>query len=1187
MKKGKILLFFFLVTISTFGQYKESFHRDILFAEETNNYLEGYVRSTGLNDFSYHSFREDITESLLTRCTNGRMSIQWETSKVPENIDSGCGFIWMAAMDLTEEECRFDMYVNGIKRFEIFSGTEPELKVVRLDGGNLGFYPVDIDHHGDLHGYMTLDVPSEWVSPGRPLEIKITGSNSESNTWIIVYKATDALSYLQQKAMYSIALKASFTRNDDSYDVLLYGPECFSGTKLEISAGEEHLSRKLIGKNNRSELSFNIGASNLEDGLVIKDKYGELVNIRSLNDTSSKLRFLNKSVLINDIQAENNHVNLEARRLYRPKTGSTLLKLSRSQIKNGTIYLMNSSHQDIAWMDSPGKCVIDRDTMLLNPLFQKALVSDSYRFDIEDALMLKEYISRHPEKKELIGYLLNEGRISCGSSFVQPYEEMYSGEALARQFYFGARWLKEEFDYDANIYWNVDVPGRTLQMPQILKKAGIEYMVFSRFEKGLYNWYAPDSSFITAYSPGHYANAYLPLQRSFFEAARYISDNALSWSGYYSSTANPVIPLLSDWDMSPARDYNQLVDMWARVSEIENENGVFENVRLPEFHITTADVFFKALSEQADNIPSIRGERPAVWLYIHGPSHYQAIKASREADILLTKVEKYNSALAAVKGSFEFYPAEELNAAWEAKIYPDHGWGGKEGDITDNLFLMKFMYASSEARRLLHAALFALSAEIEVQEKYGTPLVVFNSMNGDRTDFARVDLVFPRTSGNALVLKDEYGEKIPSQLTGIIYNSDGTLHSGKLVFLASDVPSLGYKTYYYDLINEENIQNDNVNPDIKLSNSYYDIILGPRGIEYLYDKDYNEVVIDSDRFAGGEIITMNSVGNGAGEFSDIQQPDMKDYDFTGSCGDSISWEIIEDGEILTRLKIRQPVKYAEIEREITIYHNKKKIDLDISILNWEGKLYREFRMVMPMNQKNSDINYQVPFGVMRVGKDELDRAAGERYTTLCSDVHPRGIQNWISSNSSKFGFTMSSDVVVVDYIDPLDNGSDRPILQAVLLASRRSCHELGNEYLQTGDHHFHFSFTSHKSGWENGYSFGIGSNEKLDVVRPYLKSVTASLPESMSFFSAENSNIIISTVKKAEDENALVARLYEIEGRDTDLSFKMFRDIANACRTNLIEYRISEVNSITRKGFNTRMGKYSIDTFKLNLDDTE
>ena len=141
--------------------------------------------------------------------------------------------------------------------------------------------------------------------------------------------------------------------------------------------------------------------------------------------------------------------------------------------------------------------------------------------------MLKEFISRHPDKKDEVAKLLQEGKISCGASFVQPYEEMYSGEALVRQFYVGKKWLKKEFNYNARVYWNVDVPGKLLQMPQILKKSGVGYMVISRFQKGIYNWYSPDGSYVTTYSPGHYSEAFTPLHKNVFDAASYLANRHL------------------------------------------------------------------------------------------------------------------------------------------------------------------------------------------------------------------------------------------------------------------------------------------------------------------------------------------------------------------------------------------------------------------------------------------------------------------------------------------------------------------------------------------------------------------------------------------------------------------------------------------------------------------------------------
>ena len=43
----------------------------------------------------------------------------------------------------------------------------------------------------------------------------------------------------------------------------------------------------------------------------------------------------------------------------------------------------------------------------------------------------------------------------------------------------------------------------------------------------------------------------------------------------------------------------------------------------------------------------------------------------------------------------------KFREAWEAKIYPDHGWGGKGGEITDRLFLSKFVKSRDDASGLL------------------------------------------------------------------------------------------------------------------------------------------------------------------------------------------------------------------------------------------------------------------------------------------------------------------------------------------------------------------------------------------------------------------------------------------------------------------------------------------------------
>jgi alpha-mannosidase len=279
---------------------------------------------------------------------------------------------------------------------------------------------------------------------------------------------------------------------------------------------------------------------------------------------------------------------------------------------------------------------------------------------------------------------------------------------------------------------------------------------------------------------------------------------------------------------------------------------------------------------------------------------------------------------------------------------------------------------------------------------------------------------------------------------------------------------------------------------------------------------------------------------------------------------------------------RQPIRNAVIDQKIIFYNELKRIDFIIDLLNYDGVLYREYRMALPLKMTGGEICYEVPFGKVTVGKDEIEGAAGERYDTPCEEIHPRGIQNWIGADNDSYGVILSSSVAVADYIDPTDNTAENHILQPLLIASRRSCHGEGNEYLQTGDHHFGFSFTSYPKGGDKGRRFGVEANEKLIAVTGAGQYADAALPEEMSFFSIDDEadNLIISTVKKAEDEPAVIIRIYDTAGRGSDVTLKSFRRFGTAVRTNLIEETLEPL-PVNEDGIRLGIGKYSIETLLI------
>ncbi len=93
------------------------------------------------------------------------------------------------------------------------------------------------------------------------------------------------------------------------------------------------------------------------------------------------------------------------------------------------------------------------------------------------------------------------------------------------------------------------------------------------------------------------------------------------------------------------------------------------------------------------------------------------------------------------------------------------------------------------------------------------------------------------------------------------------------------------------------------------------------------------------------------------------------------------------------------------------------------------------------------------------------------------------------------------------------------------------------------------------------------------------KPQNGTYPDSFSFASVDRSNVIVSTIKKCEDDNNIVLRCYDIEGVDSDVKVDFFKPLKESWLTNIIE----EDPIRTSKSDAFRVGKYAIETFKLKF----
>jgi alpha-mannosidase len=168
----------------------------------------------------------------------------------------------------------------------------------------------------------------------------------------------------------------------------------------------------------------------------------------------------------------------------------------------------------------------------------------------------------------------------------------------------------------------------------------------------------------------------------------------------------------------------------------------------------------------------------------------------------------------------------------------------------------------------------------------------------------------------------------------------------------------------------------------------------------------------------------------------------------------------------------------------------------------------------------------------------------------------------------------------MDYINPTDMDLQGTLLQPILLASRRSCHWEGNDYHQTGHHAYFFSITSHETGWRNGIHFGRESNEPLFAIVAPEKNAETNLAETESFLKTGLDNIIVTAMKKAENEDAMVIRMYNYEDADTGVDLTIWKAFGKAIETNLIE---EEEKSLAIEGnkLKIHVGHHEIKTIKL------
>jgi alpha-mannosidase len=84
----------------------------------------------------------------------------------------------------------------------------------------------------------------------------------------------------------------------------------------------------------------------------------------------------------------------------------------------------------------------------------------------------------------------------------------------------------------------------------------------------------------------------------------------------------------------------------------------------------------------------------------------------------------------------------------------------------------------------------------------------------------------------------------------------------------------------------------------------------------------------------------------------------------------------------------------------------------------------------------------------------------------------------------------------------------------------------------------------------------------------------------MSFLSLSAPNILVSTLKKAEDDDSVILRVYDIEGKDAEARLNLFFPLRSLESVNIIEEAPKGLKP-AKDGFVLKVGHHAVETFRL------
>jgi alpha-mannosidase len=835
------------------------------------------------------------------------------------------------------------------------------------------------------------------------------------------------------------------------------------------------------------------------------------------------------------------------------------LETLRPWLQQFTVRLVGNSHIDMAWLWPWTETVeVVRNT------FQSVLdlmrEYPDFKFTMSSARTYEWMQEKYPDLFHQIEQRVKEGRWEIiGGMWVEPDLNMPDGESLVRQILVGKRYFEKNFGVDVKIGWNPDSFGYNWQLPQIYAKSGMGYFVtqklmwaheFTTFPYKFFWWQAPDGSRLLTYFPHDYADP--------IDAEPLANQVAIWMPSIYGKTIpeNPEMMHLygvGDHGGGPTRV------MLDHADQLRAPDTVF-----PKLQFSFARDFFRDMEKKLPSmqVPTWNGE--LYFQYHRGvfTTQSETKRQIRRSEENVLNAEKFAS-LASLYG--QAYPGG-MEDIWKHLLF-DHFHDIMPGSgIAVNYLDAKRNLENVDraANDITFGSLREIAAHVNTQHE-GVPVVLFNPLSWNRTDLTEVEAQLPSGSAHIRVT-DSSGKTAETQLLAM----DRETHRARFLLL-SNTPSLGYATYFVQGATSAPANHSLLQASADaMENEFIRVKIDPQTgcMTSLFDKrSGTESLAPAETDTGGP--KNIACGNLLQAFVDKpKQWDAWniDADFEKqywSLDKADEVKLVESGPLRAIIRVKNHFQNSTFVRDITLSAGVPRVDVKMQV-EWHEK-HILLKVAFPVGAHSDQATYEIPFGSV------------QRPTTRNTPAEQAQFEvpayRWADLSDAKHGLSLLND-------SKYGYDAKGNVLRLSLLRSP----EYPDPHADEGHHEFIYSLYPHGGGWKEALTVRRGYELNYKLISVSAGKHDGILPPEHSFLQIKPENVIITALKKAEDDNSLLLRFYEWAGKRGDATVSLPEKATSAEETNLMEKRIGDVTS-TGSEVTVPTKPYEIKTIRVQFAD--